>query len=75
MWPECGLELGNLQVEQTHQHGSQQVLTISVLLANHRNGPGSEGQHTRTSTARQQVVDCSHEVNIVLMLLIRQCFD
>ena len=23
MWPEHGLELGNLQVEQTHQHGSQ----------------------------------------------------
>ena len=31
MWPECGLELGNLQVEQTHQLGSQQVLTISLI--------------------------------------------
>ena len=64
-----------VKLELYIQHGSQQVLTISVLLANHRNRPGSECQHTRTSTASQQVVDCSHEVNIMLMLLIRQCFD
>ena len=39
MWPECGLELGKPTSMDPNK------FTISVLLVNHRNRPGSEGQH------------------------------
>ena len=76
MWPEP-IDLGHVYRSRVQQNTKIQCIIMSItcrrepiILLDSR----VKVSTLATSTAGQQVVDCSLEVNIVLMRLIRQCF-